>query len=119
MESKVNDPLKEAWEKVVNVFTAKFSPGDPMDVEGVLFVIGLNELQMPHQRLRKDAKVDVFHIGICRVLEPYGYYSYVGRDEDGWPHFDVVDELPNLKPGHQSRLMKEAIINYCQEQGWI
>ena len=69
------------------LFTERFSPGDPMDLDGILFAIGLQELQMPHQRLRKDHKVDVFHIGICRLLEPYGYYKFVGRDEEGWPHF--------------------------------
>jgi hypothetical protein len=29
-------------------------------------------------------------------------------DEDGWPHYSVKEELPTLKSGEQSVLMKEA-----------
>ncbi|HBJ71229.1 MAG TPA: hypothetical protein DDY62_02475 [Cryomorphaceae bacterium] len=115
----MSDPLKDKWERVVELFTARFSPGDPMDLDGILFTIGLQELQMPHQALRKDHKVDVFHIGICRLLEPYGYYKFVGRDEDGWPHFEVLEALPSLPGGHQARLMREAVVHYCEGQGWI
>lgn len=115
----MTDPLTQKWQKVVALFTDKFSPGDPMDLDGILFIIGLNELQMPHQKLRKDAKVDVFHIGICSVLQPYGYYTFEGRDVDGWPHFRMVEKLPHLKPGHQARLMKEAVIAYCEKVGWM
>jgi hypothetical protein len=115
----MSEPLKEQWEQVVDKFTTRFSPGDTMDLDGILFAIGLQELQMPHQTLKKDHKVDVFHIGICRLLEPYGYYKFVGRDEEGWPHFEALEPLPNLPGGHQTRLMKEAVVHYCEAQGWI
>ena len=81
----MSDPLKDKWERVVELFTARFSPGDPMDLDGILFAIGLQELQMPHQHLRKDHKVDVFHIGICRLLKPYGYYKFIGREGEVAP----------------------------------
>jgi hypothetical protein len=53
------------------------------------------------------------------VLEPYGYYKFAGLDDEGWPHYDISQSLPILKPGEQSFLMKEAVVQYCSEQGWL
>jgi hypothetical protein len=50
---------------------------------------------------------------------PYGYYEFDFVDEDGWPHYKLKEELPNLSPGEQSLLMKQAIVNYFVEQGYI
>ena len=40
-------------------------------------------------------------------------------DADGWPHYKVKEELPPLKAGEQSVLMKEAIVNYFIEKELI
>jgi hypothetical protein len=42
----------------------------------------------------------------------YGYYEYLGMDEDGWPHYKPLAKLPQLNPNQQSLLMKEALIEY-------
>ena len=59
------------------------------------------------------------HIGICRLLEPYGYYEFDYFDEQGWPHYSIKEALPNLKAGEQSVLMKDAIVNYFLEAEFI
>ena len=56
------------------------------------------------------------HIAICTLLEPYGYYSFEGRDEEGWPHFRKVEDLPALAAADQETLIKRAIIQYFQEE---
>ena len=55
----------------------------------------------------------------CKVLSPYGYYEFDYVDEDGWPHYKTNTELPFLKAGEQSILMKEAIVNYFVETEFI
>jgi hypothetical protein len=48
------------------------------------------------------------HIAICRLLlEPYGFYEFDFMRS--WPHYRVKEELPPLKAGEQSVLMK----GYC------
>ena len=47
------------------------------------------------------------HIAICRLLEPFGYYTFEYFDDDGWTHYQMLTELPNLKPGEQTILMKQ------------
>ena len=59
------------------------------------------------------------HVAICRLLEPYGYYAFDFVDPDGWPHYKIIAELPHLKAGEQSVLMKEAVVNYFLEKGYI
>ena len=104
--------LKDRWEKLVEVLTDKFSDGAPLDVEGMLYLIGLQELGQIHRKFKKDDNVDLIHIGICTALEPFGYYRFDFFDEQGWPHFELTEELPPLKAGEQSVLMKEAIVEY-------
>ena len=104
--------LKDRWEKLVEVLTDKFSDGEPLDVEGMLYLIGLQELGQIHRKFKKDDNVDLIHIGICTALEPFGYYRFDFFDEQGWPHFELTEELPPLKAGEQSVLMKKAIVEY-------
>lgn len=104
--------LKERWDQLLIVLTERFSDGEALDVEGVLYLIGLQELGQVHQKMKKDDNVNLIHIGICTVLEPYGYYRFDFFDKEGWPHFELLEELPPLKPGEQSILMKEALVEY-------
>jgi len=104
--------LKERWDRLISILNERFSDGETIDVEGVLYLVGLQELGQIHQKMKKDDNINLIHIGICTVLEPYGYYRFDFYDEDGWPHFELLEALPNLKPGEQSILIKEALVEY-------
>lgn len=84
----------------------------PVDLQSLIFMIGIQELGKGAIKYSKDDKVAIMHIAICRLLEPYGYYELSGLDKDGWPHFEVKKKLPSLGAAEQERLMKEAIIDY-------
>lgn len=104
---------EQQWLEVERKFELKF--GQPLDLQGMLFLIGVNELGHGPRKLNKDQKLDVMHIAVCSLLEPFGYYTYTGRDKEGWPHFERNDRLPKLSPEEQEKLMKEAVINYIRE----
>ena len=104
--------LKERWETLLVVLNERFSDGEVINIEGVLYLVGLQELGQVHRKMKKDDNVNLIHIGICSVLEPYGYYRFDFFDDDGWPHFELLEELPPLKAGEQSILMKEALVEY-------
>jgi len=108
--------LKERWEKLVNLLSDQFSQGEDLDLDAIIYLIGIQELGKIHQKFKKDEKVNLMHIAICRLLEPYGYYEFDYFDSEGWPHYKVKEELPLLKAGEQSVLMKEAIVNYFLEK---
>jgi hypothetical protein len=114
-----DEKLKERFDALVVKLSDQFSDGDPLDMEGMIYLVGVQELGKLHRKFKKDEKINLMHIAICRLLEPYGYYEFSHFDEEGWPHYKVIDELPHLKAGEQSILMKEALVNYFIERKYI
>ncbi|HQZ24824.1 MAG TPA: hypothetical protein PLD18_05950 [Flavobacterium sp.] len=111
--------LKERWEQLVNLLSNQFSQGEDLDLDAIIYLIGVQELGKVHKTFEKDEKLNLMHIAICRLLEPYGFYEFEFYDKEGWPHYTVKEELPALKAGEQSVLMKEAIVNYFIEKELI
>lgn len=114
-----NELLKTRWENLTQQLTDQFSDAAAIDIEGILYLIGVQELGQLHKRFKKDDNVNLIHIGICTVLEPLGFYAFDYYDLEGWPHFKLLEPLPALKPGEQSLMMKEAIVDYFIEKGVI
>ncbi len=114
-----DEQLKERWDLVVEKLSNQFAEGDTIDLDAIIYLIGIQELGQIHREFKKDQKLDLMHIAICKLLIPYGFYEFDYVDEEGWPHYKVKEELPNLKAGEQSVLMKEAIVNYFVETNYI
>lgn len=111
--------LKERWEVLVKRLSEKFSDGDPLELDAIIYLVGVQELGQYNRRFKKDDKVNLMHIAICRLLEPYGYYEFDYFDDEGWPHYRVKEQLPPLKAGEQSVLMKEALVQYFLSNEFI
>ncbi|MEM9687150.1 MAG: hypothetical protein AAF934_09555 [Bacteroidota bacterium] len=114
-----DEKLKAQWEHVVQKLSAQFADGDTLDLDAIIYLIGLQELGQLHRKFKKDEKLNLMHIAVCRLLEPYGYYEFDFIDKDGWPHYKTKEELPPLKAGEQTILMKEAIVHYFLEKEFI
>lgn len=111
-----DEQLKMQWEAVVKLLSDRFADGDTLDLDAIIYLVGLQELGQLRRKFKKDEKLNLMHIAICRLLEPYGYYEFDYFDEEGWPHYTVLEQLPPLKAGEQSVLMKEAIVQYFVEK---
>lgn len=111
--------LKVRWETLVTRLTEQFSEGEALDLDGIIYLVGVQELGQLKRKFSKDEKVNLMHIGICKLLEPYGFYEFDFFDEEGWPHYRIKENLPPLKAGEQSVLMKEAIVAYFLEKNYI
>jgi hypothetical protein len=110
------DTIK-AWKEMKIALEPMF--GGDLDIQAILFIIGVQELGHGYQKLEKEQKVDVMHIAICTLLEPFGYYEYIGRDEDNWPHWKATGSMPHMKPMDQNRFMQDAIVAYFRRKGLI
>ena len=102
--------FEQAWKEVILKLEKRF--GEGLDLQAILFLIGLQELGMGYQKLKKDQKVDVMHIAVCALLSQWGYYEFTGYDESGWPHWKETNKLPSLNAKQQDRLIREAIVEY-------
>ncbi len=88
----------------------------PKDLNGVLFIIGVQELGKGYRPFSKEEKQDLMHIGICRVLSQSGYYELAGSDKDGWPHWKMVKKLPHFDLLEQEKLLKMHVIEYFEKE---
>ncbi len=92
----------------------------PKDLNGVLFLIGVQELGKGHKLFTKEEKQDLMHIAICKVLSLSGYYVLEGLDEDGWPHWKLDRKLPRFDLLEQEKLLKMHVIEYFEKEfAWI
>lgn len=114
-----DEQLKERWEAVIHKLSSKFSDGEKLDLDSIIYLIGLQELGQLNRSFKKDEKVNLMHIAICRLLEPFGYYQFDFEDPEGWPHYKILEPLPTLKAGEQQILMKDAIVQYFLEKKFI
>jgi hypothetical protein len=105
------------WQTLQEKLKERF--GTEMDYDTILFVIGLQELGKPFKKYKKDEKLEVMHIAICVLLEPYGFYEYEGRDKDGWPHWKIKEQLPHLDAKQQNKLIIDSIIDYFKKEEFI
>jgi len=114
--AKPNTYLQEveaSWLSVKAKLEENF--GGEIDIQAALFLIGVQELGKCQKKYTKDQKLELMHIAICTLLEPYGYYKFMGDDEDGFPHWELNEKLPNLSSGQQLALMKEAVAKYFND----
>ncbi len=114
-----DEKTKQNWEAIQIELSQKFGGGEQLDIDAIIYLIGIQELGKGIQNFKKDDKINIMHIAICTLLEPFGYYKFDYFDKDGWPHFKIIDELPNLKSGEQTVLMKEAIVMYFEKKNVI
>jgi hypothetical protein len=88
----------------------------PKDLNGVLFLIGVQELGLGNKNFSKEEKQDLMHIGICKVLSLSGYYILEGLDKDGWPHWKLVKKLPHFDLLEQEKLLKMHVMEYFEQE---
>ena len=111
--------MKTKWNNLKTKLSVDFSENEIIDLDSIIFLIGIQELGQFQKRFNKQKKLEVIHIAVCKLLSDYGYYEYDYTDNDGWPHYKLIKKLPNLKAGEQTILMKKAIINYFVKSNYI
>ena len=115
----MSSDLKTKWNNLKTKLSVDFSENEIIDLDSIIFLIGLQELGQFQKRFNKQKKLEVIHIAVCKLLSDYGYYEFDHKDNDGWPHYRLIKKLPNLKAGEQTILMKKAIINYFMKSNYI
>lgn len=107
--------IKTQWKSLQVKLKTQFE--EEPDLQVMLFLIGVQELGQGHRAFSKDEKQNLMHIATCRVLSEFGYYAFDHTDEDGWPHYRLVMEVPAQPLGQQDMLLRKAVIRYFQKNG--
>ena len=102
--------LEKKWKQLVNKLEKQFN--DEMSLKGILYLIGIQELNFGVKRFSREEKINVLHVATCKLLSEYGYYKFDSIDKDGWPHYKEVKALHGLSDDDQQKLIKKSIIKY-------
>ncbi|WP_194976299.1 hypothetical protein [Aquiflexum lacus] len=107
--------LEKRWGKLllgINDLVGK----KPSDLNGVLFLIGVQELGQGNKNFSKEQKQDLMHIAICKVLSLAGFYELDYIDQDGWPHWKLIKKLPHFNMLEQEKLLKIQVLEYFEQE---
>ncbi len=113
---KKSDPeLEMKWGKLLSQVKVIFGKR-PQGLNAMLYLIGVQELGMGVKDFTKENKQDLMHIAVCKVLSYSGFYELEGRDEEGWPHWKLVKQLPHFDLLEQENLLKTHVIEYFEKE---
>lgn len=106
--------LEFEWLQVRHKVQEMMELGRLPDLNGILFLIGMQTYGLPKKEFTKEEKQDLMHIAICELLTQDGYFEFVGRDEEGWPHYEPIKRISTQGVENQEQLLKEKIIVYFE-----
>ncbi|MEN9523127.1 MAG: hypothetical protein RL065_1504 [Bacteroidota bacterium] len=105
--------LEFEWGKLTERLKNQFDKKPDMDA--ILFLIGIRELGVMPRIFSKEEKQDLMHIATCKLLSKNGFYELEHLDQQGWPHWKQIKELPSLTMKEQELLLKENILEYFND----
>ena len=111
-----HDDLQARWWNLEAKMLERF--GKKPDLEAVLFLIGMQETGFMQEKISKEQKQDLMHVAVCKVLSQSGYYALEGTDEEGWPHYKQVKELPVMILPEQENFIKDHVLLYFEQTGF-
>lgn len=107
--------LERRWQEILGKIKDAIGKR-PRDLNGALFLIGVQELGKGAKTFSKEEKQDLMHIAICKLLSYSGFYELEGLDKDGWPHWKAVKKLPKFDLLEQEKLLKIHAIEYFEKE---
>lgn len=102
--------LEKQWIELIKSISVNF--GEINDLKDVIFLIGVQELGFGFRNFTKSEKIDVMHIGVCKLLSQHNYYKFEGHDKEGWPHYIPLSTIPELSENEREILLKKSILAY-------
>ncbi|WP_407429991.1 hypothetical protein [Arcticibacter sp.] len=106
--------VNKKWAELQERIASDFDTEKP-DIKVMLFLIGVQELGKGPRKFSKRQKEELMHIANCRLFSELGFYELEGLDQDGWPHWKLVKEIPRYTLLEQDMLLKSLIVNYFDQ----
>ena len=107
--SEINKKWAELQEKIAEDFDSELP-----DMKVMLFLIGVQELGKGPSKFSKRQKEELMHIANCRLFSELGFYELEGVDQDGWPHWKLVKQIPAYTLLEQEMIMRSLMITYFE-----
>jgi len=100
------------WLRIRHLVKEQFNKKELPDTNAMLFLVGIRVLGQLKRQFTKEEKQDLMHIAVCELLSNEGYYRFLGMDQDGWPHYEMIRPVKISGVENQERLLQEKLIEY-------
>ena len=64
----MSSELKTKWNNLKTKLSVDFSDNEIIDLDSIIFLIGIQELGQFQKRFNKQKKLEVIHIAVCKLL---------------------------------------------------
>lgn len=115
----MKDDIQVRWWNLKAKLAEKFNKKENIDMEAILFLIGMQETAFSPAKISKEQKQDLMHVAVCTLLSSSGYFEKEKVDADGWPHFKQLKEIKIDSVFEQEDFLKDHILLYFQQSGFI
>lgn len=103
----------ENWTDLCKTLNDLF--GIDVDLNGVLFLVGIRERGLSFQTFTKEEKHNLINLGSCTLYQEMGMVKRSGTDPDGWPLFHQNTLAPVIPEERKLKTLQDCAIRYFQK----
>ena len=103
----------ENWNDLCKTLNELF--GIEVDINGVLFLVGIRERGLTLQPFTKEEKITLINLGSCTLYQEMGLVKRSGTDPDGWPLFHQNALAPVITEERKLKTLQDCAIRYFQK----
>lgn len=101
------------WNELCDHLGKQF--GIEIDLNGVLFLIGIRERGLTFQPFSKEGKMSLIHLGSCTLYQEMGLIQKTGIDKDGWPLFTQKTLAPVIPEERKHKVLQDCALRYFKK----
>ncbi len=86
-----------------------------IDLNGVLFLVGIRERGLTFQHFSKEEKMSLIHLGSCTLYQEMGLIEKSGIDAEGWPIFTQKALAPVISEERKHKVLQDCALRYFEK----
>ena len=86
-----------------------------IDLNGVLFLVGIRERGLTFQHFTKAEKMSLIHLGSCTLYQEMGLIEKTGIDDEGWPVFAQKSIAPVVPEERKNKILQDCALRYFKK----
>jgi hypothetical protein len=105
--------VPESWIELCDRLSEMF--GISVDLNGVLFLVGMRERGLNFQQFTKEEKLNLINLGSCTLYKEMGLTEITGYDAEGWPIFRQRAFSPEIPEGRKQKTLQDCALLYFRK----
>ena len=109
----IHMPVPETWIELCEHLSDMF--GIHVDLNGVLFLVGIRERGLTFQQFTKEEKLNLINLGSSTLYREMGLTEITGYDSEGWPRFRQKALSLEISEERKQKTLQDCALIYFQK----